>query len=42
VLEIGVGQAAETARLCAAAGLVDVRVRRDLGSIERVVSAVRP
>jgi release factor glutamine methyltransferase len=41
VLEIGVGQAAETARLCAAAGLVDVRVRRDLGEIERVVSAVR-
>jgi release factor glutamine methyltransferase len=42
VLEIGLGQAAETARLCAAAGLVDVRVRRDLGEIERVVSAVRP
>ncbi|MDB4980149.1 MAG: Protein-N(5)-glutamine methyltransferase PrmC, partial [Myxococcales bacterium] len=41
VLEIGVGQAAETARLCTAAGLVDVRVRRDLGEIERVVSAVR-
>jgi release factor glutamine methyltransferase len=41
-LEIGVGQAQETARLCAAAGLVDVRVRRDLGSVERVVSAVRP
>jgi release factor glutamine methyltransferase len=41
-LEIGAGQAAETARLCAAAGLVDVRVRRDLGKIERVVSAVRP
>jgi release factor glutamine methyltransferase len=41
-LEIGVGQAAETARLCAAAGLADVRVRRDLGAIERVVSAVRP
>jgi release factor glutamine methyltransferase len=41
VLEIGAGQAAETARLCAAAGLADVRVRRDLGAIERVVSAVR-
>jgi release factor glutamine methyltransferase len=41
-LEIGAGQAAETARLCAAAGLVDVRVARDLGQIERVVSAVRP
>jgi release factor glutamine methyltransferase len=41
-LEIGAGQAQETARLCAAAGLADVRVRRDLGSVERVVSAVRP
>ena len=40
-LEIGAGQAQETARLCAAAGLVDVRVRRDLGAVERVVSAVR-
>jgi release factor glutamine methyltransferase len=42
VLEIGAGQARETADLCAAAGLVDVRVVRDLGAIERVVSAVRP
>ncbi len=42
VLEIGIGQARETAGLCAAAGLADVRVRRDLGQIERVVSAVRP
>ena len=42
VLEIGAGQAAETARLCAAAGLGDVRLARDLGQIERVVSAVRP
>ena len=41
-LEIGAGQAQETARLCDAAGLADVRVRRDLGAIERVVSAVRP
>jgi release factor glutamine methyltransferase len=41
-LEIGIGQAAETARLCAAAGLDDVRLVRDLGQIERVVSAVRP
>jgi release factor glutamine methyltransferase len=41
-LEIGAGQAAETARLCAAAGLADVRVRRDLGAVERVVSGVRP
>jgi release factor glutamine methyltransferase len=41
-LEIGAGQAQETARLLAAAGLADVRVRRDLGSIERVVSGVLP
>jgi len=41
-LEIGIGQATETARLCAAAGLTDVRIVRDLGQIERVVSAVRP
>jgi release factor glutamine methyltransferase len=41
-LEIGVGQAAATGALCAAAGLADVRVARDLGRIERVVSAVRP
>jgi len=41
VLEIGLGQARATADLCAAAGLVDVRVRRDLGQIERVVSAVK-
>jgi release factor glutamine methyltransferase len=40
-LEIGIGQAQDTAELCAAAGLTDVRVRRDLGSVERVVSAVR-
>ena len=41
VLEIGAGQAPETARFCATAGLSDVRVRRDLGQIERVVSAVK-
>jgi release factor glutamine methyltransferase len=41
VLEIGVGQAQETAALCRAAGLADVRVVRDLGKIERVVSAVK-
>jgi release factor glutamine methyltransferase len=41
ILEIGVGQAQETAALCRAAGLTDVRVVRDLGKIERVVSAVR-
>jgi release factor glutamine methyltransferase len=42
VLEIGAGQAQDTAALCQAAGLTDVRIRRDLGQIERVVSAVRP
>jgi release factor glutamine methyltransferase len=42
VLEIGAGQAEETARLCEAAGLTDVRRRRDLGAVERVVSAVKP
>jgi release factor glutamine methyltransferase len=41
VLEIGAGQARATADLCVAAGLTDVRVRRDLGQIERVVSAVK-
>ena len=38
VLEIGEGQAAATAELCRAAGLNDVRVRADLGGIDRVVS----
>jgi release factor glutamine methyltransferase len=41
VLEIGAGQAEATAALCAAAGLADVRTRRDLGDVERVVSALR-
>jgi release factor glutamine methyltransferase len=41
VLEIGEGQASETAGLCRAAGLEDVRVRADLGGIERVVSGRR-
>ena len=38
-LEIGAGQSQATADLCAAAGFTDVRRRRDLGTIERVVSA---
>ena len=38
VLEIGAGQAADTAALMQAAGFVDLRRRRDLGQIERVVS----
>jgi release factor glutamine methyltransferase len=41
-LEIGAGQAAVTAALLTAAGFADVRTRRDLGSIERVVSGVKP
>jgi release factor glutamine methyltransferase len=40
-LEIGAGQAAATAELLAAAGFGDMRVRRDLGGIDRVVSGVR-
>jgi release factor glutamine methyltransferase len=42
VLEIGAGQAAATAELLGAAGFSDVRVRRDLGGIDRVVSGVKP
>jgi release factor glutamine methyltransferase len=38
VLEIGQGQAEDTAGLCRAAGLEDVRTRADLGGIDRVVS----
>ncbi len=40
-LEIGAGQAAATAELLAAAGFTDIRRRRDLGEIERVVSGVK-
>jgi release factor glutamine methyltransferase len=40
-LEIGAGQAFATAELLRAAGFMDVRTRRDLGGIERVVSGVR-
>ena len=42
VLEIGAGQATATAALLQAAGFVDVRARRDLGAIDRVVSGVKP
>jgi release factor glutamine methyltransferase len=42
VLEIGAGQAATTAELVRGAGLGDVRMRRDLGGIDRVVSGVKP
>jgi release factor glutamine methyltransferase len=41
VLEIGAGQAAATAELLGAAGFSDLRARRDLGGIDRVVSGVR-
>jgi release factor glutamine methyltransferase len=40
-LEIGAGQAGATAELLRATGLADVRIRRDLGGVERVVSGVR-
>jgi len=40
-LEIGAGQADATAALLQAAGFQDVRRRRDLAGIERVVSGVR-
>lgn len=38
VLEIGESQAEATAALCRAAGLQNVRIRADLGGIDRVVS----
>jgi release factor glutamine methyltransferase len=40
VLEIGDGQAQATAELCRAASLHDVRVRADLGGVDRVVSGL--
>jgi release factor glutamine methyltransferase len=40
-LEIGAGQAPATAALLTTAGFTDVRQRRDLGAIERVVSGVK-
>jgi release factor glutamine methyltransferase len=41
VLEIGAGQADDTAALCGSAGFTDVRTRADLGGIARVVSGRR-
>jgi release factor glutamine methyltransferase len=41
-LEIGHGQAVAAAALFQASGLGDLRLRRDLGAVDRVVSAVRP
>ncbi|HET6284383.1 MAG TPA: peptide chain release factor N(5)-glutamine methyltransferase, partial [Polyangia bacterium] len=42
VLEVGAGQAQPTATLLQQAGFVDIRLRRDLGSTERVVSGLKP
>lgn len=42
VLEVGAGQAEQTAALCREAGLADVQMRRDLGAVDRVVSAKKP
>jgi release factor glutamine methyltransferase len=42
LLEIGAGQAAATADLQREAGFSDVRTRRDLGGVDRVVSGVKP
>jgi release factor glutamine methyltransferase len=42
VLEVGDGQAEQAAMLCREAGLVDVQMRRDLGAVDRVVSARKP
>lgn len=39
-MEIGAGQAPETAKLFEAAGFSDVRAKKDYGGIERVVSGV--
>jgi len=41
VLEVGAGQAADVARVLAAAGYRDVTVTRDLAGVERVVEGVR-
>ncbi|MES1171834.1 MAG: HemK/PrmC family methyltransferase [Bacteroidota bacterium] len=41
-IEIGAGQAEPTVALFYAAGFTDVRLRRDLGSVDRVVSGVKP
>jgi len=41
-LEVGAGQAAAVAALCRDAGFEDLRLRRDLGAVDRVVSGKRP
>ncbi len=40
-VEVGIGQATQVAALFAAAGFADVRIVRDLGGVERVVSGVK-
>jgi release factor glutamine methyltransferase len=42
VLEVGAGQAPASTELLRAAGFEDLRVRRDLAGVERVVSGRRP
>jgi len=41
-LEIGAGQAEATRALLLAAGFTDVQTRKDLASVERIVSGVKP
>jgi release factor glutamine methyltransferase len=42
ILEVGAGQAATTAAGLTAAGFTDVRLRRDLGEVDRVASGLWP
>jgi len=42
VLEVGAGQARAAAALLEGAGFADLRIRRDLGQVERVVSGRKP
>ena len=42
LLEIGVGQAAQTRAALAQRGFVDIGTRRDLGGIERIVAGTWP
>lgn len=41
-VEVGIGQAEETAALFRAAGLTGVGIRRDLGGVDRVVWGIKP
>ncbi len=40
-VEVGIGQATDVAALFATAGLSDIRIVRDLGGVERVVSGIK-